>query len=39
VSSTMLRRRVRARQPIRYMVPDAVAGYIDEHRLYGGPTP
>ncbi len=37
VSSTMVRRRVRAGHPIRYIVPDAVAGYIDEHRLYGGP--
>jgi nicotinate-nucleotide adenylyltransferase len=38
ISSTMVRRRVRARQPIRYIVPDAVASYIDEQRLYGGPT-
>jgi nicotinate-nucleotide adenylyltransferase len=38
ISSTMLRRRVRAGQPITYLVPDAVASYIDEHRLYGGPT-
>ena len=37
VSSTMIRRRVRARQPITYLVPDAVASYIEEHRLYGGP--
>jgi nicotinate-nucleotide adenylyltransferase len=36
VSSTVLRRRVRARQPIRYYVPDAVETYIDRHRLYGG---
>ncbi len=36
VSSTMVRRRVGAGQPIRYLVPDQVAGYIDEHRLYGG---
>jgi nicotinate-nucleotide adenylyltransferase len=36
VSSTLLRRRVRARQPIRYYVPDAVVTYIDRHRLYGG---
>lgn len=35
VSSTMVRRRVRAGRSIRYIVPDAVAGYIDEHRLYG----
>jgi nicotinate-nucleotide adenylyltransferase len=36
VSSTMLRDRVRAGQPIRYYVPDAVISYIDEHRLYAG---
>ncbi|HUJ34145.1 MAG TPA: nicotinate-nucleotide adenylyltransferase [Solirubrobacteraceae bacterium] len=36
VSSTVLRRRVRARQPIKYYVPDAVADYIDRHRLYAG---
>ncbi|MGI8412693.1 MAG: nicotinate (nicotinamide) nucleotide adenylyltransferase [Solirubrobacteraceae bacterium] len=35
VSSTMVRRRVRAGRSIRYIVPDAVAGYIEEHRLYG----
>jgi nicotinate-nucleotide adenylyltransferase len=38
VSSTMVRERVRAGQPIRYLVPDSVAGYIDQHALYrGGP--
>lgn len=36
ISSTMVRRRVRAGQPVRYLVPDAVAEYIEEHRLYGG---
>jgi nicotinate-nucleotide adenylyltransferase len=36
VSSTVLRRRVRARQPIRYYVPDAVVSYIGRHRLYEG---
>jgi nicotinate-nucleotide adenylyltransferase len=36
VSSTMVRRRVRAGQPIRYLVPDAVSDYIAEHRLYAG---
>lgn len=36
ISSTMLRDRVRARQPIRYYVPDAVAGYIERHSLYAG---
>ncbi|HWD65110.1 MAG TPA: nicotinate-nucleotide adenylyltransferase [Solirubrobacteraceae bacterium] len=36
ISSTLVRRRVRCGEPIRYLVPDAVAEYIDEHRLYGG---
>ena len=36
ISSTLVRRRVRAGHPIRYLVPDAVADYIHEHRLYGG---
>jgi len=34
VSSTMVRRRVRAGQPIRYLVPDAVAAYIDAKGMY-----
>ncbi len=36
ISSTMIRRRVRAGQPIRYLVPDRIAEYIDQHGLYGG---
>ena len=36
ISSTLLRDRVRAGQPIKYYVPDAVVGYIDQHRLYAG---
>ena len=36
ISSTMLRDRVRAREPIRFYVPDPVIGYIDRHRLYAG---
>jgi nicotinate-nucleotide adenylyltransferase len=34
VSSTMVRRRVRSGQPIRYLVPDAVGAYIERHGLY-----
>ena len=34
VSSTMIRRRVRTGQPIKYLVPDAVSRYIETHRLY-----
>ena len=34
ISSTMIRDRVRAGTPIRYLVPDAVSGYIDQHQLY-----
>jgi len=36
ISSTMVRDRVRAGQPIRYLVPDPVSGYIERHGLYGG---
>jgi nicotinate-nucleotide adenylyltransferase len=36
ISSTMLRDRVRAGAPTRYLMPDAVRDYIDRHRLYGG---
>lgn len=35
-SSTDIRRRVQAQEPIKYLVPDPVASYIDEHHLYGG---
>ncbi len=34
VSSSMLRRRVAQDLPIRYLVPDAVADYIAQERLY-----
>jgi len=36
ISSTMLRDRVRAGEPIKYYVPDPVIGYIDQHHLYAG---
>jgi nicotinate-nucleotide adenylyltransferase len=35
VSSTLIRRRVAAGEPVRYLVPDAVASYIERERLYG----
>lgn len=35
VSSSMIRRRVRKALPIRYLVPDRVASYIEENDLYG----
>jgi nicotinate-nucleotide adenylyltransferase len=38
ISSTDIRRRVQMQEPITYLVPEAVASYIDEHRLYGGRT-
>ena len=34
VSSSLVRRRVRAGQPIRYLVPEPVVGYIDANGLY-----
>ena len=36
VSSSSVRRRVRDGLPIRYLVPDSVADYIQEKRLYAG---
>jgi nicotinate-nucleotide adenylyltransferase len=37
ISSTMVRRRVGAGQPIRYFVPDGVLDYIETHGLYRTP--
>ena len=34
ISSTDIRRRVAAAEPVRYMVPDSVEQYIREHGLY-----
>jgi nicotinate-nucleotide adenylyltransferase len=34
ISSTLVRRRVATGQPVRYLVPDAVAGYIQREGLY-----
>jgi nicotinate-nucleotide adenylyltransferase len=39
ISSTMVRRRVAAGKPIRYLVPDKVAHYIGARGLYGAGTP
>jgi nicotinate-nucleotide adenylyltransferase len=39
ISSTMVRRRVAAGQPIRYFVPDLVMQYIERHGLYGASAP
>jgi nicotinate-nucleotide adenylyltransferase len=38
ISSSMIRRRVAAGRPIRYLVPDAVADYISSARLYEAVT-
>jgi nicotinate-nucleotide adenylyltransferase len=39
VSSSLVRDRVAAARPIRYLVPDAVAGCIEAERLYRSPSP
>ncbi len=35
ISSSMIRARAAEGRPLRWLVPDAVAEYIDEHGLYG----
>jgi nicotinate-nucleotide adenylyltransferase len=39
VSSSAIRRRVAAGRPTRYLVPDAVASYIEANGLYGAEAP
>jgi nicotinate-nucleotide adenylyltransferase len=36
ISSTMIRDRVRRGEPTRYLTPDSVRAYVDQHALYGG---
>lgn len=38
LSSSLVRRRVAAGRPIRYLVTDPVARYITEHGLYASPV-
>jgi nicotinate-nucleotide adenylyltransferase len=38
ISSSLVRRRVAAGRPIRYLVPDTVAEYIAQHGLYRSPV-
>jgi nicotinate-nucleotide adenylyltransferase len=38
ISSTEIRRRVAASESIRYLVPEPVRKYIEDHRLYSGPA-
>ena len=39
ISSSLLRRRVAAGLPLRYLVPDAVAAYVEREGLYRAATP
>ena len=39
VSSSMIRAHAARREPIRYLVPDNVAGYIEANDLYGASAP
>jgi len=34
ISATAIRERIAARKSVRYLLPDAVLGYIEHHRLY-----
>ncbi len=36
ISGTELRRRISLGEPVRYLVPDAVGDYIEQHHLYRG---
>ena len=38
VSSSQIRRRVADGRPVRYLVPEPVARYIEQNGLYGAPT-
>jgi nicotinate-nucleotide adenylyltransferase len=38
VSSSLVRRRVAAGRPIKYLVADPVAAYIEQHGLYRSPV-
>jgi nicotinate-nucleotide adenylyltransferase len=39
ISSTDCRDRVRAAEPVWYLVPDGVVQYISKHHLYAVPSP
>ena len=39
ISSTDCRDRVRAGEPVWYLVPDGVVQYISKHHLYAVPAP
>jgi nicotinate-nucleotide adenylyltransferase len=39
ISGSVVRRRAAAGRSVRYLVPDAVAAYIADHRLYQAPAP
>lgn len=39
ISSTLVRRRARSGQPIRYLVPDKVANFVGAQSLYGSSAP